>query len=126
MTVLRCIEKPYVCVFYVLVKFFGDEWRAVLVMSLFQGILIGALVCGVALVTGHTPLLIPKLTLAVGTLFVYAITPYVFVRKARWHRYKAEFDRYSRAKSKMASVAVWCGFVLATYAGISVIKAAIH
>jgi hypothetical protein len=124
MTVLQCIEKPYVYVFYVLVEFFVDEWRAVLVMTVFQGILIGGLVCGVALVTGHTPLLIPKLTLAVGTLVVYAVTQYVLVRRVQ--RYKAEFDQYSRAKSKMASVAVWCGFVLATYAGISLIKSVIH
>jgi len=53
-------------VFYVIARFFVDEWRAVVVMSVFQSILIEGLVCGVALAMGHTPLLIPKLTLAVG------------------------------------------------------------
>jgi len=124
MTLVRWIEKPYYYVFYVIARFFVDEWRAVVVMSVFQSILIEGLVCGVALAMGHTPLLIPKLTLAVGALIVYAITQHVLVRKL--HRYKTEFDRYPKAKSKKASVAVWCGFVLATYAGISVIKAAIH
>jgi hypothetical protein len=70
MTLLHCIGKPYFYIFYVITKFFVDEWRAVLVMSVFQSILILGLVCVVALVTGRTPLLIPKLTLAIGTLVV--------------------------------------------------------
>src|ERR1700730_8555176 len=121
MPLVQSIEKPYYYVFYVIAKFYVQEWAAVLVMTVFQSILILGLVCGVALDTGHTPLLIPKLTLVVETLVVYAITQNVLVGKR--HRDKAEVDLYSRAKSKMASVAVWCGFVLATYGGISLIKA---
>jgi hypothetical protein len=126
MSLLQSIEKPYVFTFYVFVKFFTDEWRAVVVMTVFQAILIGGLVCGVALVTGHAPVLIPKSVLIIGGLAVYALTQFVLIRKQRWLRYKPEFERYSNTKRTTASIAVWTGLVLTSLAGIALIKAAIH
>ena len=76
MSLVRCIAKPYVYTFYVLVKFFIDEWRASLVMCVFQFLIIAGLVCGVALATGHTPLLISKTNLGLVTLIIYALTQF--------------------------------------------------
>jgi TctA family transporter len=95
-------------------------------MTVFQTIFIGGLVCGAALVTGHTPLLISKPTLVIVTLVVYAITQYLLVRKHWWQVYKPEFDRYPKAKSNIASTVVWGGFVMAGFAGISLIKTALR
>jgi hypothetical protein len=126
MRFVQSLEKPYVYVFYVLKKFFIDDWRAALVMTVFQAIIIGGVVCGVALAAGYSSLLVPKITLVLGTLGIYGITQYMFVRKARLQRYRAEFDGYSSARSNMASIAVWVGFVLVAFAGVSLIKAVIH
>jgi hypothetical protein len=126
MSLLRSIEKSYVYTFYVLVQFFTDEWRAALVMGVFQGILIEGLVCSVALGTGHTPLSITRPVVIIGGLVIYAITHYVLVRKHRWQRYEPEFKRYSKAKRTMASTAVWGGFALTSLVGIALIKEAIH
>lgn len=125
MSLIRTIERPYVYTFYVFVRSFTYEWSAVTVMGVFQCILIEGLVCGVALVTGHTPLVISKPAVIIGGLVVYAITGYVLTRKHRWLRYKPEFDGYSDAKRKMASAAVWGSFVLTSLVGIAVIKKAI-
>ena len=71
---LLFLEKAYSYIFFVLMSFFIDEWRALLVMVVGQCIALGALICGVAIVAGHTPLLIPKPTLALGCLIVYGMT----------------------------------------------------
>jgi len=126
MSLVRCISKPYVYTFYVLVKFFIDEWRACLVMCVFQFLIVAGLVCGVAFATGHTPLLISKTNIVLVALIIYALTQYFLVRGHRWKQYKSEFDQYSKLKSRVASIAVWSSIVLGGFGAISLIKTVVR
>ena len=118
---LLFLEKAYSYIFFVLMSFFIDEWRALLVMVVGQCIALGALICGVAIVTGHTPLLIPKLTLALGCLIVYGMTT-ILIHQRRWLGYKEEFKKCSKKKRKAVNIAVWCLIVVVTVAGVGTIK----
>jgi hypothetical protein len=126
MSLIRWIEKPYVYIFYVLLRFYVDEWRATLVMCVFQFLIIGGLVCAIALATGHSLLLISKSTLVVVAIVIYALTQIVLVRGHLWKRYKSEFDQYSRAKSRIATIAVWVGIVVVSVASVSLIKTVVR
>jgi hypothetical protein len=125
MYLIRRMEKVYVYIFYVLVKYFIYEWSAALVISVFQFIVVMGVVCGVALVTSHTPLSIPKLAGAIVYLVIYAVTQFALVRGHRWRRFQAEFEQYSKTKSHRARMAVWAGVEITSLGGIAIIKAAI-
>lgn len=125
MNLVQWIERVYVYIFYVFVKSFINEWWAVTVMTVVESAVIMGLVCGVFLITGHTPMSIPTAATLIGYLVIYAITLFVLMRKHRWRRYEAEFKQYSKTKSSWASIAVWSGVVLSFMAALDIVKTAI-
>src|ERR1700690_3092181 len=112
MYLIRRIEKVYGYIFYVFVKYFTYEWSAALVISVLQFIVVMAVVCGIALVTNHTPLSISKLAVVIVSLVIYEVTQVVLVRGHRWRRFEAEFEQFSKTKSLRATMAVWTGLVV--------------
>ena len=125
MFLIRRLEKVYAYIFYVFVKDYTNEWGAALVMSVLQFIVAMGVVCGVALVTTHAPLSIPKVAVVIVSLVMYAVTHFVLVRGHRWRRFQAEFEQYSKTKSLRARMAVWAGVVVTSLGGIAIIKIAI-
>jgi hypothetical protein len=118
---LLFLEKAYSYIFFVLMSFFIDEWRALVLMVVVQCIALEALIFAGAIVAGHTPLLIPKLNIALGCLIVYGMTA-ILIHQRRWLGYKEEFKKCSKKRRKAVNIAVWCLIVLVTAAGVSTIK----
>jgi hypothetical protein len=125
MSLIRWIERPYVYIFYVLIKSLRDEWRAALVLNVLQFTVITGIACGVALITGHRPISIPKPAVLVECIAVYAITHSVLTRKHRWRQFEVEFEQYSKTKSDWARIGVWVGVVTTFLVGVAIIKTAI-
>ena len=131
MSLLRWFGKIYVFTFYVTYKFASSfnnenyaEENAVFLMGLLQFTLCVELVCGVALLTGKTPITLPKITLLAILSGGLLLTYLVLVKKHQWFRYKIEFEMYSRRKHFLASLGV--GFVVvAAFVGIGLVKRAI-
>jgi uncharacterized membrane protein YuzA (DUF378 family) len=121
----------YAFTFYVTYKFASSfnsqnwaEENAVFLMGLLQFALLVESVCGVALLTGKTPIAFPKIAVLVGLAAVLLLTYFVLVKKHQWLRYKLEFENYSRRKLFFASLGV--GIVIAAaFLGIGIIKDAI-
>jgi hypothetical protein len=131
MSLFRWFGKIYVFTFYVTYKFassFNNEnWaeeNAVFLMGLLQFTLFIELVCGVALLTGKTPIAVPKISVLVGLAAVLVLTYFVLVKKHQWFRYKAEFEKYSRRKHFFASLGVGI-VVIVAFLGIGLVKEAI-
>jgi hypothetical protein len=130
-SLLRSIVKIYVFTFYVQYRcatsFGNSEWgegNAVFGMALLQGILISELICGIALLTGYTPIAFPKLAVISGYSFLLLFTYLTLVRKHQWLPYKSEFEQYSKGKHFIASLGV--GILMAVaLLGIAIIKDAI-
>jgi hypothetical protein len=125
MFLIQRLERVYVYIFYVFVKSFADEWWAASVMALIEYLAIMGLVCGAALIGGHTPMAIPKVAVASGYFVTFAITAFALIRRNRWRRYKAEFEQYSKTKSTWARIAVWTGVLVTFLAAVDIIKMAI-
>jgi hypothetical protein len=125
MDLIRRIEKVHAYIFYVFVRDFTNEWGAALVISVLQFIMVLGVVCGVALVTKHTPLSIPKLVAAIVYFAIYVVTQFFLVRGHWWRRFQAEFEQFSKTKSDGARMAVWAGVVVTSLGGIAIIKIAI-
>jgi hypothetical protein len=114
MVLLRWLRKAYFFIFYVQVRCassFGNakraEENAVYGMAILQIILILDAICGIALLTGHAPIVIPKLWTVAGALSILLFTYAVFfIRNHRWLSYKAEFAQYPRRKHFFASLTV--------------------
>lgn len=130
-SLLRRFEKIYVFTFYVQYRCatsFGNqawgEGNAVFGMALLEYFLLLELICGIALLTGRTPIAFPKLGVALGYTLVLLLAYFALVRKHQWLRYKSEFEQYSRGKHFLASLGVGI-LMAAALLGIGVIKAAI-
>jgi hypothetical protein len=129
---LRRLKKIYAFIFYVQYRcatFIGSEKsgaeNAVFGMSILQTALILELICSIAMLTGHTPIVIPKWGAALGYLLILLFTYLVMVRKHRWLPYKAEFEQYSQRKHFLASLSV--GILMAAIiVGLGVVKYAIY
>jgi hypothetical protein len=113
MVLLRWLRKAYFFIFYVQVRCassFGNtkraEENAVYGMTILQIFLIADAICGIALLTDHTPLVIPKLWTVAGALLILLFTYAVILRNHRWPSYKAEFAQYPGRKHFFASLAV--------------------
>jgi hypothetical protein len=130
-SLLRRLKKIYVFTFYVQYKcaasFGNREWgegNAVFAMSLLQSMLLLECICGIALLTGHTPIAIPKLSVIVGYAVILLVTYFLLVRKHQWLPYKLEFEQYSKRRHFLSSLGV--GILVATsFLGIGLVKDAI-
>jgi hypothetical protein len=131
-SILLRLEKLYAFAFYVqyricTTRFGSEEWgeqNAVFMMGLFQCFLLSELICGVALLTGHTPIAFPKLATLIGLAAILLFTHRVLVHKHQWLRYKPEFEQYPRRKHFLASLSVGA-IMAAAFLGIGIIKKAI-
>jgi hypothetical protein len=94
-------------------------------MSILQMALLFELIGSIALLTGHTPLIIPKWVAALGYLLILLFTYLVMVRKHQWLPYKAQFEQYSRRKHFLASLSVGI-LMVAILVGLGVVKRAIY
>ncbi|HXC11050.1 MAG TPA: hypothetical protein VNV61_19100 [Steroidobacteraceae bacterium] len=131
-SILLRLEKLYAFAFYVqyricTTRFGSEEWgeqNAVFMMGLFQCFLLLELICGVALLTGHTPIAFPKLATLIGLAAILLFTHRVLVHKHQWLRYKSEFEQYPRRKHFFASLGI--GAIMAVaFLGIGIVKKAI-
>jgi hypothetical protein len=123
MGLLRWLRKAYFFVFYVQVRCassFGNtkraEENAVYGMWILQVLLILDAIYSVALLTGHVPLIIPKLWTVVGALMVLLFTYTAILRNHSWPLYRAEFEKYPRRQHFFASLAV--GLLMAGSLGV--------
>lgn len=131
MSLLRRLEKIYVFTFYVMYRcatsFGNQEWgegNAVFAMGLLQFLLLSELICGIALLTGHTPFVPSKPAVLLGLTAILILTHSLLVRKHQWLPYKLEFEQYAKGKHFLASLGV--GILMTTaLLGIVIIKVAI-
>jgi cytochrome c biogenesis protein CcdA len=130
-SLLRWFGKIYVFTFYVAYKFASSfnnenyaEENAVFLMGLLLLTLFVELVSGVALLTGKTPITLPKIAILVGFAVVLLLTYFLIVKEHKWFRYKMEFEQYSKSKHFFASLGVGV-LVVAAFLGIAVVKEAI-
>jgi hypothetical protein len=122
MTLIRSIEKSYVYTFYVFIKFLPEEWAAITLLTVFQVALTANLISGIAWAAGHPLLHVSKLEEIVLILCVYLFAHFTLIRRHRWRRYKPEFEKYSKAKQRIGSIAVWGGLALTIVVSIVVVS----
>jgi hypothetical protein len=131
-SLLRWFQRIYIFTFYVMyrcatTRFGSQEWgeqNAVFAMSLLQYMLLTELICGIALLTGHTPIIVPKLMVLFGAAVLLMLTYFPLVRKHQWLPFKAEFERYPRGKHFLASLGVGI-LMAAAFLGVTIVKKAI-
>jgi uncharacterized membrane protein YphA (DoxX/SURF4 family) len=130
-SLLRSSERVYAFTFYVMYRcatsFGNQEWgegNAVFAMGLLQFMLLSEVVCGIALLTGHTPLVPSKAAVLLGLTAILMFTYFLLVRKHQWLRYKPTFETYSRKKHFLASLGVGL-LVAVAFLGIGIVKQAI-
>jgi cytochrome c biogenesis protein CcdA len=130
-SLLRLLEKAYVFTFYVQYRcatsFGNQKWgvgNAVFGMALLQFLLLSELICGIALLAGHTPFVPSRLVVLFGSAVILMLTHFLLIRRHQWLRFKPEFEAYSRRKHFLASLSV--GILMAVaLLGIGIVKHAI-
>jgi hypothetical protein len=132
MSVLRWLGKIYAFTFYVTYKFTSSfnnqnwaEENAVFLMGLLQFALLVEIACGVAVLTGRTPIVFSKVAALIGMAAVLLLTYFMLVKRRQWIRYKLEFESYTRRKRFYGSLAVGI-VVAAAFLGIEIVKYAIR